>query len=179
MLTYLGSLTIGAAIPALLAAQLSITAAFGPLLAELNAKLAGYVALALKIGIKPPSLFASIDLAAKIAASLNAALAAGFTPPSIDFSASAVAALIAELQIKIGLLNAALDLAIQLGSLNAAAGVHAFIYEGPISGLPAAMGTVSGSTGLTPSTVVYVPIFMADASVTVTRTALRTVFKAS
>ncbi len=176
MLTYLGSLTIGVAIPVLLSAQLSITAAFGPLLVELNAKLAGYLALAVKIGIKPPSLFASIDLAAKIAASLSAALAVGFTPPSIDFSASAVAVLIADLQIKIGLLNAALNLALQLGSLNATAGVHAFVYEGTIAGLPAAMGTISGSTGLPTGTVVYAQIFMADASVAATKTALKTVF---
>lgn len=176
MLTYLGSLTIGAVIPLFVTVELAITAAFGPLLAELNAKLAGYLALAIKIGIKPPSLFASIDLAANIAASLNAALAAGFTPPSIDFSVTAIGLLVAELQIKLGLLNAAFNLALQLGSLNAAAGVHAFVYEGPISGLPSAMGSVSGSTGLAPGTIVYAPIFMADASVSATKTALKTVF---
>ena len=176
MLTYLGSFTVGVAIPILLSLELAITAAFGPLLAELSARLSGYAALAIKIGVKPPSLFASIDIVAKMTASLNAALAAGFTPPSVNFAASAILVLMAELQIKIGLLNAAFNLALQLGSLNAAGGVHAFVYEGPISGLPAAMGSVSGSTGLAPGTTIYAPIFMADASLTTTKTALKTVF---
>lgn len=176
MLTYLGSLTIGVVIPLFLTLELAIVAAFGPLLAELSAKLAGYLALGIKIGIKPPSLFANIDLAAKIAASLSAALAVGFVPPSIDFAATAILSLVAELKIKIGLLNAAFNLALQLGTLNATAGVHAFVYEGPISGLSSAMSSVSGSTGLAPTTVIYAPIFMADASVTATKTALKTVF---
>lgn len=177
MLTYLGSLTVAGAIPMLLAVELSITAAFGPMLAELNARLAGYIALGIKIGIKPPSLFASIDLAAKIVASLNAALAAGFVPPSVDFAATAVAALVVELKIKIGLLDAALSLALQIGQLNAAAGVHAFVYEGTLAGLPGAVGGVAGATGLPPGTVVYAPIFLADASLTATTTALKVAFK--
>ena len=179
MLTYLGSMTVAGAIPMLLAVELAITAAFGPMMAELSAKLAGYLALGIKLGIKPPSLLVSIDLAAKIVASLNAALAAGFTPPSVDFAATAVAALVAELKIKIGLLDAVLSLALQIGQLNAAAGVHAFAYEGTIAGLPAAMGGVAGATGLAPGTIVYAPIFVADASLTATTAALKVVFKSS
>lgn len=172
MLTYLGSLTVGAAIPLLLAAQLQLSLSLGPIMAELTAKLAAALKLSVSLAIKPPSIAVSLQLALALVAQLQA----GFTPPSINFGVSAVLQLIAELQLKIGLLQVALSLALQLEGLMGAAGVHAFVYEGPISGLPTAMGGVSASTGLPASTVVYAPIFMADASLSPTKTALQTVF---
>lgn len=161
MLTYLGSLTVSAAIPILFLME----GALVPILARLKAQLAGYVALALKIGIKPPSIGASAIVAAKILASLQVAVA----PPSINFAASAVAALIAKLEAEIALL-------IPLVQFNATAGVHAFVYEGRVDSMGTAMVSVPVQTGLPPGTPVYATILLGQAG-TGASVALKTIFK--
>lgn len=177
MLHYLGGMTIGAAIPVLASAELAITAAFAPLLAELNAKLAGYTALGVKVGLQPPALNASALLAAKIAASLAASVTAGFTPPSVNFAAAAVLALSKKIEAQIGLLKTAMSLATQLASLNAKGGVHLFVYEGTLSNLPSATANIQGAAGLPPSLPIYVPIFVGDTSVPGAKAALERVFR--
>lgn len=111
---YLGELTVGAFIPAL-----------GPLtttiVAELQAKLAALVALAASLTVTPPSLNASLNIATGLVANLEASISAGL--PGVDFQVAAVAALLADINAKLLAL---------LAFPIATAGLHLFVYEGPI-----------------------------------------------
>jgi hypothetical protein len=178
-LTFIGSVTLGVAIPLLLNVALAIELVIPGLLAELNAKIAGYAKLAVSLGIKPPSLTGSIDLAAKIAAALNASI--GFTPPSVNFAASAVLALIGEIELKLGGLQAALDLALQIKGIAAAAGVKLFIYEGRLIDLGATLDAqVAAKASLDMNVPIFLPLLVVDSSASPeTVTALKTLFKTS
>lgn len=180
-LIYIGSVSIGVAIPLLLQLSLAIELLIPGLITEITAKLAGYAKLSVQLGIKPPSLTGSIDLAAKLSASLAAALSLGFTPPSVNFGAAAVLAIIAELEVKLGALKAALDLALQIKGLAAAAGVKLFLYEGKLIDLGATLDAQVGvKAGLDLQVPIFLPLLVVDAQASPeTVTALKTLFKSS
>lgn len=160
MLSYLGSMSVAAALPFALPLGASVQAAFGPIVAELSAKLGGLTALSGTLTVTPPSIAASLQVAAGITAALQASIG----PPSINFSFDATLGLIKALKLQLELIQVALDAAIALGGFEAAAGVHMFIYDGALDGLPAALGAAPGLIGAAPSTAVYAPILLAEAS---------------
>jgi hypothetical protein len=108
MITYLGSLTIGATIPA---AVFAVEAVLPNLQAQIAA-LAAFTAT-----ITPPSFQADLALAGEIVANLQASIALGITPPTISAQLSIVAALLAVLEAQLSVI-----LAIPFG----VAGVHAY-----------------------------------------------------
>ena len=179
VLLFLGEVSVGVAIPLFLQLSLAIELLIPGLLAEITAKLAGYASLQASLGIKPPSLAGSIELTAKIAASLAAALSLGFVPPSVDFAFAAVVTLIAQLNLQLGALQAALDLALQIKDLCAAGGIKLFLYKGPLADFGATLDAqVGAKAGLDVHVPIYVPIFVVDASANPeTVTALGKVFK--
>lgn len=156
MLTYLGSLTLSVAMPFLTLLSLNL----GPFIAELQAKLAAMIKLSLAVTLTLPSVTAAAMFAA--AAKLAA------KPPQIGASASLAAAAAFKLQAQLSLL-------LELTKWNATAGVHTFVYDGPVSGMSAAMASVPTDTGLPPGTPVYAVVLLGGAGAT--QTALKAVFK--
>ncbi len=181
MLIYIGEVSIAVAIPLLLNLTLAVELLIPGLLAEISAKLVGYGNLSVSLGITPPSLAGNLQLAANILASLTAAASLGFVPPTVNFAATAVLALIAELNVKLGALQAALDLALQIKGLAANAGVKLFVYEGKLSDLGSTLDAhVHLDASLDLQVPIFLPLFVVDANASpATVTALKTIFKTS
>jgi hypothetical protein len=113
-LTYVGEVTIGAAIPGVNGALLAA-------MADLNARLAALIAFQATVSL---DLTAQINLAATISAALSAAL----QPPSLSVQINLVTALIAQLQLQ-------LQVIVDLFSLFANGGLHVYAYTGRADGL--------------------------------------------
>lgn len=156
MLTYLGSLTLAAAVPLLGLLDLTL----GPFIAELQAKLAAMLKLSLAVTLTLPSVTAAAMFAA--AAQLVA------KPPQVGASASLAAAAALKLKFQ-------LEALLKLTQWNATAGVHSFVYEGPASGLGAALSGAHVTMGIAPGQDTYAVILLGTAGVT--KTALKAVFK--
>lgn len=156
MLTYLGALTLSVAIPLLGLLDLTL----GPFIAELQAKLAAMIKLSLAVTLTLPSVTAALML--------QAAAKLAISPPQIGASASLAAAAVIKLQLQLSAL-------LQLTKWNATAGVHMFVYDGPVSGMATSMSSVPTSTGLAPNTPVYVVMLLGGGGAT--NTALKAVFK--
>ena len=112
MITYLGEISIGAAIPVPYAAVLD---AF----ADLQARVAALANLS--ITVQPTSYPAQLLLLAQMVANIEAMIALGLSPPSIAIQITATLALVDELRLKLSLI-----LAIPFDST-----LHAFVYTGP------------------------------------------------
>ncbi len=156
MLTYLGSLTLAVAVPLLGLLDLTL----GPFIAELQAKLAAMIKLSAAVTITLPAVTAAAMLAA--AARLT------FYPPAIGLTASLALAA----SVKLGLQIEAL---LKLTQWNATAGVHMFVYDGPMSGLSTSLASAGAQAGVAPGSPVYVTILLANADAT--KVALKAVFK--
>jgi hypothetical protein len=113
-LQYAGSVSLGALVPSVF----SLSAVVGYLGAQLSAA----VNASLNIGLVPPTIVATAELAASILANLEVAVSAGLTPPSISLSAS-ISAQIALLEGLVAALNLA------LGPLTAG-GIDAWTWSG-------------------------------------------------
>lgn len=144
-LQYHGSKTIGACIP--LAGQITASAsvAIQGLIAELAAKLQGYlnVQAALTLTLPAVQVQATIAGAYQVIANLSLAV----VPPSASLQLAGAVAIIAELTAQLGALNAALDLVADLNATLAKAGVHLYTYTGTSAGLGQALQAAT-STGL-------------------------------
>lgn len=112
MLTYVGELTIAAALPA-------VVTALGIALADVSER---YAALQLAIPLPVPPDF-NLGLATSILAGIQANISIGIVPPSIDLQISLFIALIAELAATLGIV-------VNLQNLLASAGVHVYVYDG-------------------------------------------------
>lgn len=163
-LRFLGAMSISTLLPLLTQAQATIEALAGPGLADLEAKLAGAIALAAKVSIRPPSIAASAAVAAKIVAALSVAIA----PPGVDFAAVACAQLIARLRAQIGAFRAAMQFAL---GLPLGAVVDVWLYEGPEDEFGRAITHAFRGTD-----VVYAPILVARHSDVGAIAAMQTVF---
>lgn len=115
--SYLGSLTVGAAMP-------GAVAAIDATLPDLQARMAALASFAPSTG----SFSANLSLANQIVASIQAAITAGIEPPSIDAQLAAVAALIADLE-------ASLSFALEIVEAFGVAGIHAYRYSGQAGNL--------------------------------------------
>lgn len=115
--TYLGSLTVGGAMPG---AAIAIDAA----LPDIQARLAALAAFTPTAG----SFAANLSLAQGIVANIQACMSAGLQPPSIDAQLAAVAALVADL-------TAQLNVALEFTNALAVGGVHAYRYSGQAGSL--------------------------------------------
>jgi hypothetical protein len=134
---YLGSLSIGGAVPGV---QGAIVNALGDVQARVTA-VASFVP-----SITPPSISADIQTNAQILANLNAAATFGIEPPSLDLQVSILAS-------SLLLLKAQLDVILDLMNAFGSAGVHAYTYDGTASGLGAEFSTelAAGFPGGAPS----------------------------
>lgn len=117
------------------------------ILAELQAKLAGVLALSVQLSITPPTLAANLDIAVELVAALTASIEIGL--PGIDFQIAAVAALVAQLQLNLALL---LSLDVLLGAT-----LMAYTWEGPANELGPAV-TSEFAVELPDGTSSYAPV---------------------
>lgn len=112
MLTYVGSLSLAAAVPV-------VATVFAEAIADLEARI---TALGAAIPtFTPPAV--QLELAKSIVAAIEANIALGITPPSIDLQIGLFLAQIAELE-------ASLQIVLDIKNLFAAAGVHVYVYDG-------------------------------------------------
>ena len=126
-LTFFGEVTIGACLPI-------ANGMFAAVVAQLQAQLAGAVALSAQLKVRPPTLAAQLDVAIALVAALRAGIVLGL--PGIDFQVTACATLIASLEAKIAVLAG-----FPLGT----AGVFAYAYDGSASSYGPTVGSVVGS----------------------------------
>jgi hypothetical protein len=137
----LGSVSIGALVPAIGTAQAAIAGAIAPAVAELSAKLAG--AISVQLAMTVPALpTVALAGAAQALASLRATVN---SPQGASLQLGAAVAQIASLKAQIAGLQAQLSLAASLGSLAATGGISAYSYDGTVDGLgPALTSELSG-----------------------------------
>ena len=167
---YLGRLSLIEAFPILAVARLQVRAIVNLVLPDVTARLAGAVALAANIRLKPPSLSASVVLAAKILAQLQVAI----TPPSVDFAVAACASLIAQL----GSIKAALDLALNWGVFPGS--VHVFVYQGAAQDMGATVTAYisgGGLAGVVGTSKVIAPFVVVETADVVSTTSLQAMIK--
>ncbi len=113
-LTYLASVNIGLLCPL-------VVSATGPIIADLQARLAGAIALAARLAIQLPTILTSVAGVAALLLSLEAALTAGL--PGLAFQFQAIASALASLEAKLSLL-ALLTLSMSGG------GAYVYTYAG-------------------------------------------------
>ncbi len=121
MLTYLGSATVGAWVP-------SLDATIVATLPDLQAQLAGAIALAAQLTVSPPTIAASLTFATDMVAAINAQITAGIVFPSLSAQLSAISSLVATITATVNLL---LAFEAALGT----AGVHGYAFSGQASAL--------------------------------------------
>lgn len=134
---YLGSLSVGGTVPGASAAITAGIAGINSVLSDLLAKLA-----ALQAFVPAPISFAvQLSLAQAMVVSVQAAITAGLPVPDLAAQIAIIAAAIADLIAQIGDITANLDIMLDLQAPLAAAGVHAYAFDGPTNQLG---GEVSG-----------------------------------
>jgi hypothetical protein len=123
-LAYSGKITIGGLCPLVVSAS-------ALLIADLQARVTGLLALQARLTVTPPTLALNITLVTQLLAQLQAALAIGL--PGVDFQLTAVAALLVSLEAQLALL-------LQLQALFGAPGVYVYTWDGPANLLGPALG---------------------------------------
>jgi hypothetical protein len=128
---------VAALIPVLAQLDAVLGAEFG--LGSLKADLVAQykAALDISISLTDPlgSLLAAFSATASALAELEAAIAAGIAPPSLQVDLTAQADLLVALQLKLGGINALLELAasVRLAGINAAGQLQAALGVGPVA----------------------------------------------
>lgn len=137
----LGTMTLGAAIPAGLSLVAAVELSVGIAAPDITAQ------LALAVGFEAQAsldMNAQIDIALAIIAQLEAAITLGITAPSLSLQASIAVDVSADLSLKLGTLNAQLSLALGLGLLFAEAGVRVLTFDGAQNDFGAELTTELG-----------------------------------
>lgn len=131
--SYEGSLTLGQAIPMALTAQVTLGDTASGAMPDVQARIDGLLTLT---ATPPPNL---ADLIVGAQATL-AGLQAMLTLPLPD--AGATASALADLQLQLADLSAALSFSASFGALLGAAGVHYFLYAGRADAFGAELGAL-------------------------------------
>jgi hypothetical protein len=148
-LDYVGSLSIGGAIPGAATAAAAGAAGINLALPDIQARLAALVAFTPQQG---SSFAAQLALAQQIVAGVQAAIALGLSPPSLSAQIAIVAGLVAALEQAVLAVHAQLDIVLDFQALLAAAGIHVYAFAGQADELgPALTGELAagfpGGTG--------------------------------
>lgn len=148
-ISYVGELTIGAAIPGANAAVLAGIAGINSALPDILARIAALQAFA----PQPVNFAVQLQLAQQMVASVQACLLLGIPAPTIAAQIAAVAALIAELLAAVSGVNAQLVILTDFQALLATAGLFVYAYAGTSGALGADVTTalVGGTPGGSPA----------------------------
>jgi hypothetical protein len=126
--SYIGGVSVGAAIPSLLSAQVSLDAELSAKLGELQARAEAVIQIAAGLTVTPISIEASITALTAALAGLQAAL----TNPAASANFTVIADMTAEIALLIDEVEAGLAASASLGALCATAGLHMYLLEGDI-----------------------------------------------
>lgn len=140
--TDLGSMTLGAAVPAGAALGAAVELTVGIAAPDVEAQLDLAANFSASVNL---DLAAQIDIATAIIAQLQASISAGLTPPSLSAQADIAADISADLSVKLGLLNAQLTLALDLLGLLGEAGVRVLTFSGAQNNLGSEIASELGS----------------------------------
>lgn len=128
---YVGSLSIGDAVPGAASAAVAGVAGINGALPDITARIAALLAFT----PTPVSFSAQLALAQQTVVSIQAAIAGGFSPPDISAQIAAVAAELAALQASALAVQAQLAIVVAFQGLLTSAGVHAYAYNGQAGNL--------------------------------------------
>lgn len=151
-ITYVGSLSIGHAVPGCDTAVASGTLGVNTAIPDLQGRIDG---LAAAIAAPPPPVDfgAQLALANQILTAVEQALALSLavpptlTPPNTAAQVAAFQALLTDLQANLVSVNAQLSVLGAIGGLLVHAGLHVYAYAGPVNGFGGAL-TAELNTGL-------------------------------
>lgn len=132
----------------------------------LNAQIAASASSATLFDAKIAAVDAELDVLTNISVAL-----AGLA----EIANEVIAALRAAISAVLGALRSYLDMADQL----LATGVHSFLYDGPLSGLGAAIDAVAPSAGISAPVAVRVPVVIVEDSNLLGRQGVNSVFRVS
>jgi hypothetical protein len=135
--TYLGSLSIGDALPGAVAVAAAGVAGIGLALPDIQARLAALASFS----PLPVDFAAQLALALQMVASVQTSIALGLSPPSIALQIAIIAALVLELEAAIVAISVQLDIVLDFQALLGAAGIHAYAYAGQVQDLGSEMAT--------------------------------------
>jgi hypothetical protein len=144
-LEYLGSKTVGEALPLLLEASAQLSASIGLMLPQIAAQVAGILAIQVGVSLTPPSIGLTLSMAESLVVNLKAAIEVGV--PGLDFQIAAVAQLLVSLSATLASLAATLSFGLNLSLLLGGVGVFAYAYEGTADSLGPSITEATG-TGL-------------------------------
>jgi hypothetical protein len=156
MITPIGELSIGDAMPGAVAVGVAGAAGIGLALPDLQSRIAALLAFA-PVEV---DFAAQLTLAQQTVASIQATIAAGITPPSIAEQLAQVAALIADLLASLSSIAAQLTIITDFQALLVNEGLHAYAFSGSVSsfgdeldaeigaGLPGGAGASEAVDGL-------------------------------
>lgn len=139
--SYLGSLTVGGALPGVSAGVTAGVAGIDAALPDLVSRLAALQSFA----PSPVSFTAQLGTAKLLVGSLEKAIALGLPAPSIAAQIAAVTALVTDLLASVNAVNAQLSILHTLQTRLAAAGVHALAFGGAAGALGAELETAVGA----------------------------------
>jgi hypothetical protein len=155
-ISYVGNLSIGAALPGAATAATAGISGIGAALPDILARIA-----ALQAFIPSPVNFGEmLTLAQQTVVSIQSGIALGLPAPDISAQIAAIEALIAALLAAVSAVNAQLNVVVDFQGLLAAAGLHVYAYAGAVNaagseistalatGLPAGSGGAAASSGL-------------------------------
>lgn len=127
MITDLGEMTVGVAVPAVPSLAEAVTVSVEIAAPDVSAQITALDAFA---PLESLSLADQVTIAQAIIANLEAAIAAGLTPPSLSAQAAEAAAISAELSTKLTSLETQLGIASAYAPFLAEAGVRVLIFDG-------------------------------------------------
>lgn len=130
-LSYIGSLSIGAAIPTAVAAAAAGTVGISTALPDIQARIAALQSFQ----PSPINFGAMLANAQATIGSINASIALGIQPPSIDQQIAEVLALLSQLLAQMTLIDVQLGIIAAFQEQLGAAGIAAYAYAGPVSAL--------------------------------------------
>lgn len=146
MITYLGELSIGEAVPGAAGACVAGIAGINAVLPDIAARLAALQAF---VPITPISFGVQLSIAQQLVPNIQACIDLGLQTPDIGLLVAALQALIDALLSTIAGITAKLDIVVDLQGLLAAAGLHAFAYAGTVGAfggeLSGALSPVGGA----------------------------------
>lgn len=145
--TYLGSLSIGQALPGAAVAASAGIAGINAALPDILGRLAALQAFS----PSPVSFSAQLALAQDIVTGIQQSIALGIPEPSIAAQIAAVAGLVADLLAQVAGVHAQLDIVTDFASLLGAAGIHVLAYAGAAGDLAGELGGALGAVpGISP-----------------------------
>jgi hypothetical protein len=143
MITTLGSLSIGAAVPGAQLAALAGVTGINLALPDILARLAALQSFA----PQPISFGAQLALANQILASITLSISMGLPVPSVDAQIAAVLAIVADLLAAVSQIEAQLAILVDFTDLLGTAGISAYAYAGTVGAFGGELATALGGGG--------------------------------